>query len=240
MVFVSQQEDIPWDCSPVEDLDHIDIDKDEYDGDDCEEPEDDDDDREASSEQDTDEADNRGESAHMEAQSEKCESIHIQSSPRDFVASPMYNRFLDYAEDPEHVTSLAEEPAEEPDQTIDQEVAHNDDDNAEDNDEHESRELKIEEIHEEEFEETREEEQEDDEELEVEAPPGEDTPKADADKPGPELATTSRPASPPRSHEGGEDHPTPSPSKPKASKQGKHKDSWGDTEPKNLQLQRVL
>ena len=48
----------------------MDIDKDDSDRDDCEEPEDDDNDGEAPSEQDTDEAANRGESGHMEAQSD--------------------------------------------------------------------------------------------------------------------------------------------------------------------------
>ena len=46
---------------------------------DYEDPEDDNNDREVPSEQDTDEAASRGESDHMDAQSEECESIHTQS-----------------------------------------------------------------------------------------------------------------------------------------------------------------
>lgn len=50
--------------------------KDDSNGNDCEELEDADDDREAHSGHDTDKAASRGESDHMEAQSEECESIH--------------------------------------------------------------------------------------------------------------------------------------------------------------------
>jgi hypothetical protein len=65
-------EDVPRDPSP--ELDAMDVDRDESEGE-YEEPEDDDDDKEAPSEQDTDEASSRGDSAHMDRQSDECESI---------------------------------------------------------------------------------------------------------------------------------------------------------------------
>ena len=218
MIFVSQQQDIPRDRSPVVDVDDMDIEKEESDDDDCAEPALDDDDREAPSEQDTDEAPSRGENAHLEAHSEESESIHTQSSPRDFGASPVNARVLNYDDEPLHVTSLGEDVADEPHQDSDQEVAHDD--------EHEARDSQ-EEVQEEDAQEEDQEAREKEdgaEELHVEADPGEDTPNAEAEQPRTDLATTSRPASPPRDHEVGVDYPTPSPSQPKSSKRGKHKD----------------
>ena len=139
---------------------------------DYEEPEDDDDDREAPSEQDSDEAGSRGESDHMDAYLEECESIHTQSSPHDFGTSPMHARVLDFAASSQatghdHVTSLAEVPADDPHHEIDPEGAHDDDDNAWDEDEHEGAEEENEVI-EEELEEAGEEEQEEVQEADYE------------------------------------------------------------------------
>jgi hypothetical protein len=104
-------EDVPRDPSPKLDIDAMDVDRDESE-DKYEEPEDDDDDKEAPSEHDTDEASSRGENAHMDTQSDECESIHTQSPQPQSAASPMRGRVLEFEED-EHVTSLAEgEPAE--------------------------------------------------------------------------------------------------------------------------------
>lgn len=61
----------------------MDVDKEDSDGDDCEEHVDEDD-REAPSEQDTDEVASKGESEHMEVRDDECESIHTQTSPRGF------------------------------------------------------------------------------------------------------------------------------------------------------------
>lgn len=93
----------------------MDIDKqDESEASDYEEPEDDEEDREAPSEHDTDEAGGGGHDHNIEAHSED-ESIHTQTSQRDFGASPLEARALDFAGSSqatggEHVTSLAEEP----------------------------------------------------------------------------------------------------------------------------------
>ena len=194
---------------------------------DYEEPEDDDDDREAPSEQDTDEAASRGESNHMEAHSEGCDSIHTQSSPRDFGASPMHARVLDFATSsqatsPDHVTSLADDPTDEPYQEVDPEGAHDAEDNAGDEDDHEAGGEESEEVIGD-LQEAGKEEQEDDQEVDHEPVVEEYTDKSDADKHAPELATTSCPTSPSHRHDSG-DLPPPSPPKPKASKRGKHKD----------------
>ena len=228
-LFVSQQEDVRQHRSPDVDLDHMDVDKEVSDGDDCEEPVDEDD-REAPSEQDTDEAASKGESEHMEVRDDECESIHTQTSPRGFGSSPIQARVLDYAEETVHVTSLADEPAEEPHREVGLESAHDDEDDAEDDmlddaeNEHEAREEENSEGHPLDHEKAREEEQGDDQEDDREAVAGEGPNKADADKPASELPSTSRPASPSHHQDSGEELPPPSPPKPKASKRGKHKD----------------
>jgi hypothetical protein len=99
-------EDVPRDPSPGVDIDAMDVDREESEGE-YEEPEDDDEDKEAPSEQDTDEAASRGESGHMDTQSDEGESIHTQSPAPEYAASPMRGRVLEF-EGHEHVTSLAE------------------------------------------------------------------------------------------------------------------------------------
>jgi hypothetical protein len=224
-------EDVPRYPSP--ELDAMDVDRDESEGE-YEEPEDDDDDKEAPSEQDTDEASSRRDNAHVDRQSDECESIRTQSPQPQSAASPMRGRVLEFEED-EHVTSLAEgEPAEDQYRGEDHEGDANEEQGAEDSD------------HEEEFEGTLEGELEgeieggpDDaqegacegvqEELEVAQ--GEDDQarveeeaEGDAAELTPEVGTTSRPSTASLVSESEEELPPPSAPKSKASKRGKHKD----------------
>lgn len=75
----------------------MDIDKSYFEvDDDYEEAEDDDDEHEASSEHYIDEADKKGENAHMKIQLDDCDSIHTQSTPRDFGVSPMHAKVLNF------------------------------------------------------------------------------------------------------------------------------------------------
>lgn len=217
-------EDAPRDPSPGVDIDAMDIDRHDSEGDDYEEPEQDDDDKEAPSEQDTDEAASRGEEQQLESQSDS-DSIQSQRRPHDFrhSPSPLQARVLDFAEDPDHVTSLADDPLEEPHQEVEQADTHDDDDD-DGGDEHEGVEEEIEEVHEEDPDEAVAEDPTEGEEADREAPVEENTTEYVVGTPAPDLPTTSRPPSPPHRHESGEDIPPPSPPKPKASKRGKHKD----------------
>ena len=213
----------------------MDIDKDESGGDDWEEPEADEDDREAPSEQDSDEAGSKGESDHMERHSDECESVHTQTSPSEFGDSPVHARVLDYDEEPDHVTSLADEPAEEPhheagfeggddddsDDEPDPELEHEDEHEAGEEENSDGHEEGHEQGHDEELEEAREDVKGGDEEVNLltvvddqNIPP----------EPAPQPATTSRPALPSHRADIGQELPAPSPPKPKVSKRGKHKD----------------
>jgi hypothetical protein len=212
-------EDVPRDPSPGLHIDAMDVDRDESEGE-YEEPEDDDDEKEAPSEKDTDEASSRGESGHMDTQSDECESIHTQSA-----ASPMRGRVLEFEED-EHVTSLAEgEAAEDHCRGEDHEGDANEEEDAEDSD------------HEGGFEGALEGEIEgeldgglDDAQDEVEVAQGEDEEArveeagGDAAELTPEVGTTSRPSTASLVSESEEELPPPSAPKSKASKRGKHKD----------------
>lgn len=221
-------EDVSRDPSPGLDIDAMDVDRDESEGE-YEEPEDDDD-KEAPSEQDTDEASSRGESAHMDTQSDECESIHTQSPQPQSAASPMRGRVLEF-EEYEHVTSLAEgEPAEDQYRDEDHEGDANEEQDVEDSD------------HEEEFEGTLEGELEgglhdaqegacEGAQEEREVAQGEDEQarveeeaEGDAAELTPEVATTSRPSTASLVSESEEELPPPSAPKSKASKRGKHKD----------------
>jgi hypothetical protein len=211
------------------DIDAMDVDRNESEGE-YEEPEDDDNEKEAPSEQDTNEASSRGENAQMDLQSDECESMHTQSPQPQSAASPMRGRVLEF-EDDEHVTSLAEgEPAEDQYRGEDHEGDANEKQDAEDSD------------HEEGFEGTLEGEIEgglDDaqvgacegaqEELEVaQGEDGqarvEDEAEGDAAELTPEVGTTSRPSTASLVFESEEELPPPSAPKSKASKRGKHKD----------------
>jgi hypothetical protein len=126
-------EDVPRDSTPDLDMDAMDVDRNESEGE-YEEPEDDDDEKEAPSEQDTDEASIRGENAHMDLQSDECESMHTESPQPQSAASPMRGRVLEF-EDDEHVTSLAEaEPAEDQYRGEDHEGDANEEQDAKDSD----------------------------------------------------------------------------------------------------------
>lgn len=192
---------------------------------DYEEPDDDDDDREAPSEQDTDEAGIRGEEEQLEAQSDDSDSTHSQRRPqaRDS-PSPLHARVLDYAEDPDHVTSLAEDPLEEPHED---DVNDDEDDGGEEDEggEEEVEEVgeEVEEVHEEDPDETRPEDAPEVEEGNCEAHVGENTTEDVVELAAPDIPTTSRPPSPPHRHESGKEIAPPSPPKTKSSKR-KHKD----------------
>jgi hypothetical protein len=236
-------EDVQRDPSPGVDIDAMDVDREESEGE-YEEPELDDDDKEAPSEQDTDEAASRGESGHMDTQSDECESIHTQSPQPEFAASPMRGRVLEF-EGHEHVTSLAEgEPAED--------AYRDEDDEGDANEEQDDEDLD----HEGEVEGTLEGELEGDLEGEVEGEvegglddaqegdceeaqeereeaPGEDQQallevedeaECDAAEFTPEVATTSRPSTASLVSKSDQELPPPSAPKSKASKRGKHKD----------------
>lgn len=225
-------EDVSRDPSPGLDIDAMDVDRDESEGE-YEEPEDDDDDKEAPSEQDTEEASSRGESAHMDTQSDECESIHTQS-PQPQSASPMRGRVLEFEED-EHVTSLAEgDPAEDQYRDEDHEGDANEEQDAEYSDREEEFEGTLEGELEGELEgglddaqegacegaqEEREVAQGEDEQARVQ-----EEAEGDAAELTPEVATTSRPSTASLVSESEEELPPPSAPKSKASKRGKHKD----------------
>ena len=218
-------EDAHRDPSPRVDIDAMDVDMQDSEGEDYVEPQYDDDDKEAPSEPDTDEAASRGDEDQLAAQTDDIDSIDSQRRPGDFRAStsPLQGRVLDYDVDPDHVTSLAEDPPVEPHQEVEHEDDHDDEDVG--GDEHE---VEDEGVHEEvedlekvqgdDPDETREEQADRDTLV------GEDTTQDVVETPAADLATTSRPTSPLRGHEGGEDIPLPDAPKTKASKRGKHKD----------------
>ncbi len=196
----------------------MDIDKqDESEASDYEEPEDDEEDREAPSEHDTDEAGGGGHDHNIEAHSED-ESIHTQTSQRDFGASPLEARALDFAGSSqatggEHVTSLAEEPR----HGVESEGPHDEED-AGDADEHVAGESENDDLPVQDVEEGADEEVEADKEVDCEAAVEELVVKTVAE-PLVDIATTSGRASPSLRQEI-EDIPP----KTKSSKRGKHKD----------------